>query len=83
MRCAKKAAPQTSQHPSSVRRARSEAILQREHLSISKSLPLGAFDELGYSPPLNAMECGFQMVGMSRRLEVHDPAGAPYRSRAL
>ena len=51
--------------------------------SISKSLPLEAFDELGYPPPLNSMECGFQMVGMSRRLEVHDPAGAPYRSRAL
>jgi nitroimidazol reductase NimA-like FMN-containing flavoprotein (pyridoxamine 5'-phosphate oxidase superfamily) len=34
MRCGKKAAPQTSQHPSSVRRARSEAILQREHLRI-------------------------------------------------
>jgi hypothetical protein len=42
-----------------------------------------AFDELGYPPPRNAMECGLQMVGMSRRLEVHDPAGAPYRSHAL
>src|SRR6266702_1282809 len=34
MRCGKKAVPQTSQHPSSVRRARSEALLQREHLRI-------------------------------------------------
>jgi nitroimidazol reductase NimA-like FMN-containing flavoprotein (pyridoxamine 5'-phosphate oxidase superfamily) len=30
----KKTAPQTSQHPSSVRRASSDAMLQREHLSI-------------------------------------------------
>ena len=51
--------------------------------SDSRSSRLEAFDELGYPPLLNAMECGFQIVGMSRRLEVHDLAGVPYRSRAL
>ena len=44
---------------------------------------LAVAEELHFARAANAMECGFQMVGMSRRLEVHDPAGAPYRSRAL
>jgi hypothetical protein len=29
----------------------------RDWFLISKSSPQGAFDELGYTPPLNAMEC--------------------------